>query len=163
MRPLAAILLAILILGCVKAYTLFENSLPSPVVLSNTQDRAAGKFSVDITPTFDAAPDDFALEPLSVLIQLQGQELFRSQERLPAGNAIVVEDVEGVVEGANSFFIKIAPAESDFTSQRAVRIRVLRDGESVSEETLWSEPGAAVEGIVNVHVAHSHSSEPHSH
>ncbi|MBP87709.1 MAG: hypothetical protein CMJ64_13465 [Planctomycetaceae bacterium] len=162
MRPLAAILIAAVTLGTVKAYTLFERSLPAPVVIANALDRAAGKFSVEVALTFDAAPDDFALEPLSVLIQLQGSELFRSQERLPAGQAIVLEDVEGVVEGVNSFFIKIAPAESDFTSQRAVRVRVLRDGVAISENTLWSEPGAAVKGIVKIDVKHA-SAGPHPH
>lgn len=163
MRPFAAILLAVLIFGSVKAYTLFENSLPSPVDPSRAPDRAAGRFSIDVTLTFDAAPDDFALEPHSVLIELQGRELFRSRERMPAGSPIVLEDVEGIVEGVNSFFVKVAPADSDFTSQRAVRVRVLRDGMPISAETLWSDPGAAVEGIVNVQVEHTRSSAIHEH
>ena len=163
MRPLAAILLAVLILGSVKAYQLFESSLPAPVSVAQAQVSAAGQFSVDLTLTFDAGPDDFALAPLSALVELQGRELYRSRERIPEGRAIVVEDVAGVVEGVNSFFIKIAPAEADSTRQRAVRVRVLRDGVSIAEETLWSEPGAAVEGIVQVGVPPTRSDAPHEH
>ena len=163
MRPLAAILLAVLILGSVKAYMLFERSLPPPMVVSTVQQSAAGKFSVDVTLTFDAAADEFALEPLSVVIELQGQELFRSREPVPADRPIVLEDVPRVVEGRNSFFLKVTPADSDFNSERAVRVRVLRDGEPVSEQTLWSEPGGVVEGIVNVDVQPTHVSELHQH
>jgi hypothetical protein len=163
MRPIAAILLAVLILGSVKAYTLFERSLPPPIDISTVQQSATGKFSVDVTLTFDAAADDFALEPLAVVIELQGHELFRSLEPVPAGRPIVVEEVPGVVEGRNSFFLKVTPTESDFTSQRAVRVRVLRDGMPIAEETLWSEPGAVVEGIVNVDVEPAHASELHEH
>lgn len=163
MRPILALLIPIVVFGCIRAYTVFERSLPTPQVVTIAPEQAAGTFAVDLTLTFDAAPDDFALEPLSVLVQLQGEELFRSTEDYQAGASILLEDVGGIVEGANSFFVKVAPAESNFTAQRAVRVRVLRDGQPIAEQTLWSRPGEAVEGEVQIVVHKQTTSVPHEH
>lgn len=163
MRPLFAMLIPFVVFGSVRAYALFERSLPTPPVVSIVADEAAGKFSIDLTLTFDAAVDDFALEPVSAVVQLLGKDLLRSKEPHSAGTPILLEDIDGVVEGTNTFFVKVAPAENDFASQRAVRLRVLRDGRPVVDQTLWSARGDVVEGIVEVLVPRHAASDPHEH
>ena len=163
MRPLFALFIPLMVFGSVRAYTLFERSLPAPVVIAISPQQAEGQFTLDLTLTFDAAPDEFDLEPSSAVVQLQGRDIFRSKEPHQAATPIRLKNVEGVVEGINTFFVKVAPAKSDFTSQRAIRLRVLRDGEPVADHTLWSTPGEVVQGTVEVLVPKHRVSEPHKH
>jgi hypothetical protein len=68
--------------------------------------------------------------------------------------------------GRNEFYIKATPAEPDRETDefaldespssrpvsRAVRVRILRDGVPIGDQTLWSEPGQPVEGVAAVEV-----------
>ena len=164
MRPLIALVVAVIILGSVEAYVQFHKSLPKPQAVQSRFQLAEGKFSVDLTPTFEARPDEFDLDPASVLVELHGKELFRSRDVVKQGEPIVIDEVPGVAEGSNSFYIKVAPGNQGSSAMRAVRVRVLRDGQSVAEQTLWSEPGAPVEGVVEVLVPRSRqAAHPHEH
>ncbi len=86
MRPLLALILAVVILGGLQLYMVFR---PQPkVVAVDYEQTATGKFTVDVTLTFDAGPDAFALDPTTapvVLLQLRGRDLVRHTE--PCGRA----------------------------------------------------------------------------
>jgi hypothetical protein len=164
MRPLLTVVIAVLVFGSVKGYMLFQDSLPKPPVIQTFARQAEGSFSVEIVLTFDAAADAFSLEPTSALVQFHGEDLLRSQEPLPAGAPIVIEDVANVVAGKNSFYVKISAADDSFNSQHAVRLRVMRDGQPLAEHTIWSRPGEPVEGVIDVDVlGQQQTSDPHEH
>ena len=106
--------------------------------------------------TFAAGPDPFALDldnAPSLLVTFRGRELLRITEEIPAGEPVRIEDVEGVVAGANEFFVAASPTSTDAAVARAIRVRILRDGATVAEQSLWSDPGESVDGIVVVDVA----------
>jgi len=164
MRPLIALAIVVLVFGSVEAYMLFQDSLPVADVAESVVEHAGGKFSVELTLTFDAAPDGFALEPVSALVQFDGKDLFRSAERIAAGTSIVIDNVKDILAGKNDFYVKIVAADERFDLQHAVRLRVLRNGAPIAEHTLWSDPGEPVEGVVRVDVpAHVPVSHPHEH
>ena len=113
------------------------------------------RFSVEVTLTFDAGPDAFALnlsDAPSVLVQLRGTDLLRRQDAVAAGDQLLIEDVSGIVTGNNEFFVQVTPRDLTSPVARAVRVRVLRDEMALADETLWSEPGEVVRGAVVVAV-----------
>ncbi|MEQ8785296.1 MAG: hypothetical protein RIC55_03320 [Pirellulaceae bacterium] len=179
-RPLFAGGLVIGILGLVQLYMLFVASVP--LASYDTSMRAAeGVFAVELTLTFDAGSDGFTLENESpVVVDFRGRNLMEGRGPFLMGEVITVSPVEGIVQsrdgqgGVNSFAVDVTakPPERDAfaldaptTSTQlahAVRLRILRDGQPVAEETLWSEPGQPVQGVVTLTVEGEPDRE-HSH
>lgn len=162
MRPLFALVTALLILGIVQAFVTFQAGIRAPRSVTTIEHVAQGKFSVDVTLTFDAAADEFSLEPAAVVVLHHGKEILLHKEPVPAGQSLVAADVPDVVAGRNEFYVKAAPAESDAGASHAVRVRILRDGLPVADETLWSAPGEPVEGTVMIDVP-EHADSEHEH
>ena len=65
---------------------------------------------------------------------------------------MVLQDVPRIQPGVNSFFVRCTPSASEGDVARALRLRVLRDGDPIADSTLWSAPGAPCEGVVEVKV-----------
>lgn len=154
MRPLLAALILVALLGGLQLYMSVR---PSRVVSepSRLQPPAEGRFAVDVTLSFAAGPDPYALEPddaPSLLVLFRGQEIIRENTDLEPGRIVRQEDVQSVTAGANEFFLRATPQDSNSLAARAVRLRVYRDGNPIAQQTLWSEPGGAVEGTVVVEV-----------
>ena len=153
MRPLLALLVAGSILGGLQLYMQFR---PQPKrVVHDVEQSAAGRFTVEITLTFDAGPDAFALDPSSapaVLLQLRGTDVVRRTDSIAAGEQVRADHVQGIVTGKNEFFVQATPQDGVAAVARAVRVRILRDGNPVADETLWAEPGEVVQGAVMVDV-----------
>ncbi len=155
MRILLAAALSGLILGGLAAYM---NLRPTPGAGSGgpiVLQTASGSFSVDITLTFDAAPDSFAVDPsraAALLVLFHGKELLRATEPVSAGQPVRIEPIEGMLAGENEFFVHAAPSDADALLARGLRVRVLRDDLPIAEQSLWSEPGEVVQGIVVVSV-----------
>lgn len=177
MRPLYAIGAATVILGVVAAYMKFQASVsrPPPRVIERT---AEGDFDLELTLTFDAAPDPFSLDGEAIHVAFRGRTLLSQKKPVAAGEPLLVEHVEGIVlpsagrEGRNEFFLRVSPAQASEAGDafalnsppaetaepakavaRAVRVRLLRDGVAVADETLWSAPGEPVEGVIAVTLA----------
>jgi hypothetical protein len=152
-RPVFALLVAVIILGGLQLYMTIRPQ-PSGRMAAQDELAARGRFSVEITLTFDAGPDAFSLDVSdapAVLVQLRGVDLLRRQEEVLAGDQVVIDDVSGLVEGKNEFFVQATPSEVAHVA-RAVRVRVLRDGIPLADETLWAEPSEIVRGAVVVEV-----------
>jgi hypothetical protein len=154
MRPLLAILTTALILGGLQGYFVLRDRF-GPKPATSVERPAPGVYSLEITLTFDAGPDPFALEAsdktcLEVLFR--NQALLRRTERVTAGEKVVVPAIGGIVAGAdefrgsNEFLIRATPAESRPEMAYAARVRLLRDGAAIAEESLWSDAGGTVEG-----------------
>jgi hypothetical protein len=161
MRPLLTIIIGAAIVGLVQAYMMFQASLPSTRPTQQVEHQAQGVFSVEVVLTFDAAGDSFSLDPTAVVVEFQGQSLLKIQEPVVAGTPLTVESVPGVVEGRNEFFVIVSPKNQDQTVQRAVRVRILRDGVPVAEKSLWSESEGTVGGKIEITVPSSAVTDEH--
>jgi hypothetical protein len=152
MRPLLVAALALAIFGALAAYERFVDTLPERNHANEEAPPAAGKFSVELTLSFDAAKDDFALEnEPAVVVRMAGRDLIRADEPLTAGQPLRAE-VPGIVQGSNAFFVRAVPAQDFISRPCAARLRIFRDDDVIGENTLWSPPGGLVEGEVAVEV-----------
>jgi hypothetical protein len=148
MRLLIALLLASAILGGVQLFMWFQASVPAPRVISFVAAPAEGRYSLELTLTFDAEPDAFDFDMASLRVSRQGKVVLLRTQRLPAGTPILIEDLPGIVEGRNEFFVSVFVPDDGLAQMRAVRLRLLLDGQFVSEQTLWSPPGEPVQGTL---------------
>lgn len=153
MRPLFVIILAACTFGALAAYERFVDTLPKQVEVHHEEQVAAGKFSIELTLSFDAAKDDFSLdnEP-AVVVRMAGRDLIRADEPVTSGDPLRVEDVTGIVQGRNAFFVRAVPSPDFLSRPSAARLQVLRDGVVIGESTLWSPAGGLVEGELTVEV-----------
>lgn len=156
MRPLLALILAV---GIIFGVQSFISASAGKVVerAKVVETQADGTYSIEVTLTFDAGPDAFALEAddaPSVLIEQRGKEILRRTESVEAGVAMVAE-APSIVVGRNEFYIASSPADNDATKVRIARIRVLRNGDEIAKHWIESEPGLAVEGTFAIDVAES--------
>ena len=108
---------------------------------------AQGVYRLEITTSFDAEPDPFALDiddtanPSALLVQLGGEEILRREEGVKAGSSIVVSPIEGLTVGRNEFYIEASPPLDLAERSHAVRVRVFRDETALLDRTFWTEPG----------------------
>ena len=153
MRPFLVAVLALAIFGALAAYERFVDTLPERTHASAEPPPAAGRFSVELTLSFDAAKDDFAVgdEP-AVVVRMAGHDLIRADEPVTAGQPLRAEDVAGIVQGSNAFFFRAVPAPDFISRPCAARLRIFRDDNVIGENTLWSPPGGVVVGEVVVEV-----------
>lgn len=164
MRPLLALLLSAAILLGVRAYLQFAVSLRRPVVSVVEDTAAAGIFSAEITLTFDAAPDEFSLEPTSLVFKQQDRVLLERRDPVRAGEPLVIDNLTGIVAGRNEFYFECIPSAADQPLARAVRVRLLRDGAEVADTTLWAPPGQTPRGRITLDVpAAAATKEHHEH
>ncbi len=187
MRPILALITTVVVLGSVALYGAFIRSLPPVESNVYKAEHAAGKFTVDLTLTFDAVHDSaFSLDQHSIEVAFQGKK-YVVKEAVKAGTPVTLA-VEDVRVGENRFHVEVNVADLDFGNRpttddrfsldnpdapkssdvtipaRAVRIRVMRDGAPIpgAEQTIWSEPGQKVSGEVLVTVPGS-SQPTHDH
>ncbi len=156
MRPLLVVVIAVVTLGGVKW---FIDSYDPPGANENPLQmiEASGDYSVELTTTFDAGPDEFSLDDVgdapSLLVQLNGEEIFRKMGTLTAAETpLTLDEVSGVVVGQNEFFVQASPADVDSPQPRSVRVRILQDGIAVATATLWPELGDIVQGTLGLEV-----------
>jgi hypothetical protein len=128
---------------------------------------AKGIFAVEVTASFAAEPDPFALDTgkekaAGLVVRVNGVEVLRATHVTP-GKALRAEPVPAVLEGKNELFVEASPPPDQLNRSHAIRIRVLRDGEPVAEKTLWSEPGTPVAAVFPLDVPASAPAEKDDH
>jgi hypothetical protein len=182
MRILAAILIAVIVLGGTGLYIRFSESIAPPPI-DMREEAADGSYSVDFTLTFDVDSNVFAgFEEYAFRARLADTVLLESNERIPAGKPLRIDNVDGIKVGRNEIWVYASPAKetvknlseqnafigfddtnasvapdendnSQFAVDRAIRVRISRDGEVVAEKTLWSQDNQAVQGTIELLVA----------
>lgn len=114
----------------------------------------SGDYRLELTPTFAAAPDPFALRleagsaPPALTVRLNGVEVLRRDSELAAGEALHLDPLAPLLSGENELFIEASPTGEAALQAHALRVRVYRGTSLVTERTLWSEPGANLSGAV---------------
>ncbi len=162
MRPLLAICLSVLVLGTVQAYMWFVQSLPEGPGVQQISRPASQDHRLEIVATFDILPDAFSDESLTVL--LLGQPVFRSQQPIPAGTVIRVDQLPGLVQGDNEFYVRATAPYDEQEVPRAVRVRAFRGDQVLDDITLWVRAaGEPVEGTVRLRVEPEQAQPEHEH
>jgi hypothetical protein len=172
MRLVVALSVMIISLLSVECYLRFSGARD---VVAPTQyvqpDAAPGKYSLELTLSFDATADEFSFsfaEPddqqpsesqVSLLVKLDGQELTRLEETVPADSPVVIQDIP-VHEGTNEFFLEIAP---NADAPGAVRLQIKRDDQVVGQQVFWAEAGEPLADTWSLTVSPEPDSPKHDH
>lgn len=170
MRLIAAVVISSLILGGLGLFIEKRDRRSASDVVERRIEAAEGKFSVDVTLSFSPATSDpFAVateraekKPV-VVVRLNGSDLLSALEAPPAGELISIEKVDGVNIGENEFLVEADPPLSEANRAHAVRVRVLRDGQPIAEQTTWSEPGTRLVARFRLNVPAAKPAAEHTH
>ena len=155
LRVLLAVGVSVAILGGLALFMTVRPT-PLPTVDPSTADWVTGQTSIEVTLTFDAGPDPFALEATdapSLLVLHHGRELLRRTDRVARGEVISITDLTQLPAGPNRFLVRAIPQESDSTMSHGLRLRVIHNDQTVADQTVWSDAGPIVEGEVVVQLA----------
>lgn len=170
LRLIAAALLSLLILGGLSLFIEKRAVESSTGVELYDAEAAAGTFSVDLTLSFSPAKSDpfaIALDPAEkkpiLTVTLNGRRLLSAKEAPPAGELITIDHVEGIVVGENELLVEADPPLEEANRAHAVRVRVLRDGQPIAQETAWSEPGTRLVARFRLNVPAERRAEAHDH
>jgi hypothetical protein len=130
-----------------------DQRLPPAIQILTTEAASMVDYTLEITPTFSPEPDHFALHgdpsaSATLVVRVGDRELFRSEQALPAGRAVSVHPVAGLVVGRNELYLWATPPLSEALMDHAVRVRLLQGNQEVFDETLWGLSGAKVAGTI---------------
>ena len=161
MRPLLAIAVSTVILAGLALYTMLVVQT-RPEVTQFAEPAAAGQFTIEVTTSFSAQPDPFALnlddqtKAAGLLLRLSGRGVEYRRLTLAAGSPLTFGPVEqgGIVVGDNELYLEAYPPLDDAGRLHAVRVRILRDGRLIdgAEKTFWSQPGTPLKETFRIHV-----------
>ncbi len=152
MRLALAILLSVLILLSVHSYLRFAESLRGRHVAAREETIAPGNYSAQITLTFDAEADAFALDHTSLLFTHQDQVLLKREDRVLASEPLVVDSLGKLIVGPNAFHFSCVPRDNSPNVAKAVRLQIFRDGHPIAEQTLWAKPGLTPQGEIRIEI-----------
>ncbi len=167
MRPFLVIAVWIVFVGGLTGY--MHTREEASAVQEFRQTVAAGHFAVEVTASFAVEPDPFALnvetkkKKPALVLKVNGQEALSITERLDAGAPVVVEKVGGIVEGINELYVEANPPIESVGRVHAVRVRVLKDGRPLAQESLWSEPGNRIASTFKIKVGGSGPAQEDDH
>lgn len=167
MRPLIAVLIWVVLVGGLLLYVRSRDAVDTAPSFRLVP--AQGTYSVEITTTFTAEPDPFALrvedeeKPSALSLKLNGKEVLRLTDRVDAGSPIRVEPLRGLVEGSNELYLEANPPAGEAGRSHAVRVRVLRDGIPLSDRSFWSGQGSKIATTLRVNLTPGGQQEEDGH
>ena len=156
MRPVLAIAVWVVLIGGLSWYMQTRQEVAAVQGFQPTALEA--KITLEVTPSFAVEPDPFALrvdekdQAVALLVRLNGRDVLKKSEKLVGGSQVTVDDVQGLVEGSNEFYVEANPPLNQASQSHAVRIRVKRVNETLAERTLWSEPGSRIAATFSLEV-----------
>lgn len=167
MRFVAVIAIWVILIGGLQLFLGHRQSLAP--MKNHTQAHATGLYRLDITSTFTAKTDPFALNiegddsSSAVVIQLGGHDIFKTNETIEAGRAITITPLPDLKVGKNEFYIEISPPLDQAQQAQAVRIRLFQDDRLIQQKSFWSEPGERLVGTFTVAIAEQPAQENSGH
>ena len=157
MRILLSLLIVFALLYGTSLYTQFADRVRANAVTWQPT-YSAGKYAIEIDRTFDCVPDDLFEEP-ALAVRFRGKEIYRNDGRIPADQAIRIEDIQDVEVNSNDLNFT-AYLASDLKGLAAMRIRVFRDNAKIHESTITDTADlGSVSGSVSFFVQQA----PHEH
>jgi hypothetical protein len=109
-------------------------------------------YALEVTPSFILESDPFALAIDSqdsspvLLVRLGDHEILKVDDPLTISETFRVEPLDGLIIGENEIYVEASPLVEHFTTQNALRVRIIENGYPLAEKTIWSPPGAKVSG-----------------
>ncbi|MCU0615140.1 MAG: hypothetical protein MUD09_08700 [Desulfobacterales bacterium] len=109
-------------------------------------------YALEVTPSFVLESDPFSLTMDSrdsssiLLVRLGNHEILNVDDPLTGSEAFTVEPLQGLIVGENEIYVEASPPLDNFTTQNALRVRIIENGFPLAEKTIWSPPGAKVSG-----------------
>lgn len=167
-RIFLAALVWVVVVGGTSLYLRIHEARAAAVAPAAVERVVAG-YRLELTPTFAAAPDPFALQldtsaaRAALVVKLNGEEVLRRAEQVTAGEVIVVDALPPVRVGENEVFVEAAPPGEEALQSHALRVRVLHGAQQVAEETLWTEAGASLSAGLRFEVKDVQEVEAHEH
>lgn len=155
MRIIIAVFIWIVIIGSVcwfqQRRSTSQNILQEhpQAAVEVTQDR----YSIAVTPTFQAQPDPFALQtedtaPAALIIRMGEKELLRCDDQVQAGQAITV-DIPGPIQlGTHEIYIEGSPPLDQGQQRQAILVELFRNNVWIKQASFWSTPGSNVTGVL---------------
>ena len=148
MRLILSLAVWFILIGGLAAYMHTRDTVEE--VREFQQTKAKGVFSIEVSASFEPAPDPFALRPereekaSTILVHLNGKEILKRTELITSGEPLRVDGVKGLVEGLNEFYIEANPPLQSAVRSHALRVRFFRDGQLIAERSFWSEEGSRI-------------------
>ena len=158
MRLVLVLILWAAIIGGVTLYMEHRGGRAVSAVSLSAPELADRHFILEVTATFDAEPDPFALRTdgsagAGIVVRRGGEEILRS-DTLRAGEPVTVP-VEGLRAGVNEFVFEAAPPSGEVGRAAGLRLRLLEGLSVVADRTYWAEGGAVVAGTFRPELAAS--------
>lgn len=149
---LVAAIWLILVGGLVLYTQQRERRQPPRMAAVVSEEAPMEEYTLEVTPGFATAADPFALAgdaaaAATLVVRMGERELFRSDRPLPAGVTQSVHPVAGLLVGKNEIYLRAVPPPGE-ALDHAVRVRLLRGGRVLLDQTLWGESGAHVAGAI---------------
>ena len=148
MRVLGALLITVFILGGLRVFFALRHQVrpaPAVAVIQTVDD----PYTLEATLTFDAAPDEFDLQPAALVVECQGETLYTHEEPIPAWTRLSIPLEHSFVVGANELFVRVTPRAGSDDESRALRIRIARGSHDwLVDQTVWAEAGEPIEAAV---------------
>jgi hypothetical protein len=164
---LAPLLIWIIGMGSISLYMRErEVALPQPSNEIRTQQSSQGSFALDITLSFTAETDTFAVrpdkddKPATLLVRANGEEILRRDGEVPAGIPVSIEQVKKLFEGVNELYVESSTPSGQADQAHAIRVRVFRDGKELTERTFWSQPSMKVSAAFSIDLRKDATIEP---
>ncbi len=152
MRFILTLLIWIVMVGGLWLYTWQRDAgLPDAPPEAKAVEQAQGRFTLEVTPTFTIASDPFALQLGSssapaIELRINGKPLSVPADTIQRGQVIDVGELAGLQAGFNEIYISASPPFEESMLDHGVRVRVLKDGVAITDQTLWAGNGAVVSG-----------------
>lgn len=113
-----------------------------------------GAFSIEITPTFSTEKDPFALTTdnagaSTLELKLNSNPIVFPSDELQRGKVVLLENIEGLLNGHNEIYVKASPPLSENTLEHGIRIKLFEEDSLLVDKTIWSSQGALVSGTIS--------------
>jgi len=155
MRFFLSLFIWLAIVGGLFAYTWQRDAgLPKGPSIVEAAKQVKGSHFLEITPTFSAEKDPFALQSdtdnIRLLeLKLNGKALDIKAVEMKRGQVMLIRELPKLLVGFNEFYISASPPIAESMLSHGIRVRLL-DGSSVLfDNTIWASPGARVSGAIN--------------
>lgn len=167
MRVFLAAIIWVVLVGGLALY-MQSRTVVEPAATWHAEE-ASGAYALEVTPSFSAEPDPFALDSdaggaSALRVRLNGEDVLVLTETVEGGRPQRVESLKGVVIGSNEFYVEANPPLDFGDRACAVRVRLFEGDVPLADETLWSDAGIRIASTFTVNVtAHENETEDDGH
>ncbi len=167
MRILGVILVWVVIIGAITFYMTHQTPVKQVQEDQPISEVETATCSFEVTPTFTAEPDPFALsdsgESSALILKLGKRVLLNTSDAIEAGIPLTVGPVKDIKKGTHELYVETSPPLNSFNKHYALRVKVFQDEESVAEKTIWAAPGGKIAGTLQFNIHSPEHKDQHDH